>query len=55
MDPNVIDLQRWRDFNDAPVQAEDEPFMHLDPEPAQTAVFFDVVFGYPRRPRGRSA
>ena len=45
MDPNVIDLQRWRDFNDAPAQPEDEPFMHLDPEPAQTAVF-DVVFGY---------
>ena len=46
MDPNVIDLQRWRDFNDAPAQPEDEPFMHLDPEPAQTAIFFDVVFGY---------
>jgi AAA domain len=46
MDPNVIDLQRWRDFNDAPAQPEDEPFMHLDPEPTQTAVFFEVVFGY---------
>jgi hypothetical protein len=46
MDPNVIDLQRWRDFNDAPGQPEDEPFMHLDPEPAQTAIFFNVVFGY---------
>ena len=29
---------RGRDFNDAPPQPEAEPFMHLDPEPAQTAV-----------------
>ncbi len=46
MDPNIIDLQRWRDFNDAPPQPAAEPFMHLDPEPAQIATFFDVVFGY---------
>ena len=38
MDRNVIDLERWRDFNDAPPQSEDEPFMHLDPEPPQTLV-----------------
>ena len=34
---------RWRDFNDAPPPTT--PF-GIEPDPAQIAIFLDVVFGY---------
>ena len=46
MRPEHDRLQPWRDFNDAPAQPDDEPFCTSSPEPAQIAVFLDVVFGY---------
>jgi hypothetical protein len=42
---NIIHFNPWRDFNDAPTVADDDPF-DLEPDPAQIGVFLDVVFGY---------
>ena len=42
---NIIHFNPWRDFNDAPVAIDDDPF-DLEPDPAQIGVFLDVVFGY---------
>ncbi len=39
----VIHLNPWRDFNDAPLQ--EDPF-GVEPDAAQLGVFLDVVFGY---------
>lgn len=40
---NIVSLDAWRDFNDAAPQAD--PF-DIEPDPAQIAVFLDVVFAY---------
>ena len=42
---NIIHFNPWRDFNDAPAVIDDDPF-DLEADPAQIAVFLDVVFGY---------
>ena len=39
---NVIHFNPWRDFNDAEILVESE----IDPDPAQIAIFLDLVFGY---------
>ena len=41
-DGNIIHFNPWRDFNDAVILAEPE----IDPDPAQIAIFLDMVFGY---------
>jgi len=40
---DVIDFEKWRDFNDA---NPDEEFIVLDPDPGEIAAYFDAVFGY---------
>jgi len=45
MTDDIIHFNPWRDFNDAPAVADDDPF-DLEPDPAQIDVFLDVVFGY---------
>ena len=41
-DDNIIHFNPWRDFNDAAILVEPE----IDPDPAQIAIFLDLVFGY---------
>jgi len=40
---DVIDFERWRDFNDARL---DEELIVLDPDPGEIAAYFDTVFCY---------
>lgn len=40
---NVVHFNPWRDFNDAPVQAD---VFELEPDAAEIATFLDAVFGY---------
>ncbi len=39
---NIVHFNPWRDFNDAAPLEE----LFLEPDPAQIAAFFDVVFDY---------
>ena len=41
-DDNIVHFNPWRDFNDAAILVEPE----IDPDPAQIAIFLDLVFGY---------